>query len=565
MSNRHFLPDDLSISSWESIAQYYDNLKSRELNSEEEYLVWVKDLSELEAVVSEDAGWRYINMTVDTNDKDALAKYTLFVQEIQPKIAPYDDIFNKKLIDSAFSSALNSTGDEIYKKRINSSIRLFREANIELQSKIAEESQKYGSISGAQTIEFNGDDITMQQASVHLKSLDRSIREEVYRKMVDRRLQDREKLDELFNTLIQLRYKVAINADQENYRDYKFIELSRLDYNAQDCLNFHDSIELAVVPILTKLQNHRKEALGLDTLRPWDGEVDLEGKEALRPFTSGEDMINGTIELFSKIRPQYGEYLKTMKSTGHLDLESKKGKAPGGYNYPLYESGVPFIFMNSVGSHRDLVTMVHEGGHAIHSFLSRNLKLTAYKHLPSEVAELASMSMELISMEHWDMIFSDKDELKRAKREHIEKLFMILPWVATIDAFQHWIYTNPNHTNEERTAAWVEISDRFSSGVTDHTGLEDAKATAWQRQLHLYEVPFYYVEYAMAQLGAIAVWRNYKENPEKALDQYENALQLGYTKSIPEIYKTAGISFDFSKEYVSELMDFVSDQLDSLD
>lgn len=565
MSNRHFLPDDLRISSWESIAQFYDDLKNREIGNKAEYLAWVEDLSELEAVVSEDAGWRYIKMTVDTNDKEALARYTAFVQEIQPKIAPYDDIFNKKLINSPFADALNSSGDDIYKKRIQSSIQLFREANIELQAKIAEESQQFGAISGAQSIEVDGEDITMQQASVYLKSLDRQVREDVYRKMTERRLEDRDKLDELFNSLVSLRNQVAKNADQDNYRDYKFIELSRLDYTAEDCLRFHDSIEVAVVPILTKLQTHRKETLGLDTLRPWDGEVDLQGKEALKPFDSGEAMINGTIKLFTKIRPQYGEYLKTMKSMGHLDLESKKGKAPGGYNYPLYESGVPFIFMNSVGSHRDLVTMVHEGGHAIHSFLSRDLKLTAYKHLPSEVAELASMSMELISMEHWDMIFEDAEELKRAKREHIEKLFMILPWVATIDAFQHWIYTHPNHSVDERTNAWLEISDRFSSGVTDYSGFEEAKATAWQKQLHLYEVPFYYVEYAMAQLGAIAVWRNYKQNPEKALDDYEKALQLGYTKSIPEIYETAGISFDFSKEYVSELMDFVSSQLDALD
>jgi oligoendopeptidase F len=253
-----------------------------------------------------------------------------------------------------------------------------------------------------------------------------------------------------------------------------------------------------------------------------------------------------------------------MKAMGHLDLESRKGKAPGGYNYPLYEIGVPFIFMNSVGAQRDVITMVHEGGHAIHSFVTRDLEITDFKSTPSEVAELASMSMELISMEHWDVFYDDKDELKRAKQEQLEQTLKSLLWIGAVDKFQHWIYENPKHSVKERMDTWADIINEFSSKVVDWSGMEEIRKRGWQSQLHIYEVPFYYIEYGMAQLGAIAVWRNYKSDPEKALDAYEAALRLGYTKSIPEIYKTAGVEFNFSQGYVKELAQFVKKELDKI-
>jgi oligoendopeptidase F len=253
-----------------------------------------------------------------------------------------------------------------------------------------------------------------------------------------------------------------------------------------------------------------------------------------------------------------------MKEMGHLDLDSRIGKAPGGFNYPLYEIGVPFIYMNAAGTLRDLVTMVHEGGHAIHSFLTRDLELTEFKSVPSEVAELASMGMELISMDFWDEFFTNEDDLKRAQKEQLEKVISTLPWVAAIDKFQHWIYENPNHTEKERYDKWKEIMNTFGSAVVDWSGFEDVRSNLWQKQLHLFEVPFYYIEYGMAQLGAIALWRNYKQNPEKTIKQYKEALKLGYTKSIGEIYKTAGIEFNFTRNYVRELMHFVSDELKKL-
>ncbi|HZI23728.1 MAG TPA: M3 family oligoendopeptidase, partial [Chryseolinea sp.] len=422
----------------------------------------------------------------------------------------------------------------------------------------------YQQISGAMTVEVNGKELTLQQASVFLMSTDRQLREDVYNKVTNRRLQDHETLDSLFSTLIDLRHKVSVNAGFKNFRDYMFKALGRFDYSPQDCFNFHDAIQHEVVPILDEFSKDRKKALTVPALRPWDKAVDPEGREALKPFTNGKELTEKTIEVFRRLDPFLGQCISIMKEMGHLDLESRKGKAPGGYNYPLSEIGVPFIFMNATSTLRDMVTIMHEGGHAIHNFLTRDLELNDFKSTPSEVAELASMSMELISMDHWDVFFTDEAELKRAKREHLEDIIETLPWVATIDRYQHWLYENPAHSMETRKANWNRIFDQFADTVTDWSGLQDAKDYLWQKQLHLYEVPFYYIEYGMAQLGAVAVWRNFRENNAKGLQGYQNALKLGYMKSIPEIYKAANIKFDFSRGYIKELMNFVREELNRI-
>ena len=290
-------------------------------------------------------------------------------------------------------------------------------------------------------------------------------------------------------------------------------------------------------------------------------DVDTQGRNDLKPFKLGTELLDKSIACFEEIHPYFGFVLNTLKAKGYTDLDSRIGKAPGGYNYPLYESGVPFIFMNASGSLRDVITMVHEGGHAIHSMLTRDLDFIGFKDIPSEIAELASMSMELISMEHWNHFFSDKEELRRAKREQLEGVIETLPWIACIDSFQHWLYKNPNHTAAERTESWRKTFLNFSSSLVDWSENDNALEILWQKQLHLFEVPFYYIEYGMAQLGAIAVWRNYKANSATAIQQYMEALKLGYTTSIPEVYKAAGIRFDFSEKYIRELIDFVKNEM----
>jgi oligoendopeptidase F len=562
---RKFLAEDFKVTSWDTLKPFFDDLLDRKLESMSDLKKWFRDRSELESAISEDLAWRYINMTCYTENEEYRNRYQDFVENIQPQIAPVSDKLNKKAAASPFINDLaNVAGYDLMIRNLKKDIEIFREENVPLYTQISTEAQKYQQISGAMTVEINGKELTLQQASVFLMSTDRKLREEVYHKVATRRLQDKETLDNLFTRLVDLRHHVSVNAGFKNFRDYMFKSLGRFDYTPQDCFDFHDAIEHEVVPILDEFSKERKAALKIDALRPWDKAVDPEGREALKPFRNGKELTEKTIEVFRRLDPFLGQCLAIMKEMGHLDLESRKGKAPGGYNYPLSEIGVPFIFMNATSTLRDLVTIMHEGGHAIHNFLTRDLELNDFKSTPSEVAELASMSMELISMDHWDVFFSDETELKRAKREHLEDLIETLPWVATIDSYQHWIYENSKHTTEQRKENWNKIFDRFSDTVTDWSGLQDAKNYLWQKQLHLYEVPFYYIEYGMAQLGAIAVWRNFRQDPAKGLQGYQNALRLGYMKSIPEIYKAANIKFDFSRGYIRELMNFVRNELEKI-
>lgn len=561
---RHFLDQDLIIDSWKKVEPFFIDLKEREIASAKQLEKWLLDRSELEAALSEDFAWRYIKMTCDTTNQLLTDDYNVFVSEIDPHISPYSNELNSKLVESPFLNELDADTYRIYIRGVKKALELYREENIPLQTRIGIESQKYGAISGAMTVLWEGKEITLQMASSLMKDVNRKIREEVYLKIQKRKAVDTDALNDLYSELIRLRHQVAVNAGFKNYRDYKFAELGRFDYTVQDCFDFHDSISKAILPLAENADRERKKTMKLDALKPWDTEVDVEGKPALKPFSSASELIDKSIECFNIIQPDFGNYLEIMKEMAYLDLDSRIGKAPGGYNYPLYEIGVPFIFMNSVGTHRDLVTMVHEGGHAIHSFVTRDLLITDFKSFPSEVAELASMSMELISMEHWNVFFTNADELKRAKKEQLDKSLKTLLWIAAVDKFQHWIYENPTHTVEERMVQWTTVINQFTSKEIDFSGLDDVRARGWQGQLHIFEVPFYYIEYGMAQLGAIAVWRNYKKDPTKALKEYEAALRLGYTKSIPEIYKTAGIEFNFSPAYVKELAEFVKSELDKL-
>lgn len=562
---RKFLASDLLIDSWEKIEAYFKDLLDRKIESPDEFNRWLADCSELEAVLEEDLAWRYIRMTIDTRNEELSAAYKLFVSEIQPKIAPFEDLLNKKLIASPFISELEKDSSYfILFRKIRRELELYREANIPLQAEVAEKSQLYGALSAEQSIEHEGKRLTMQQAAVLLKEQDEQLRKTIFDKITTRRKEDIGKFDDLFDSLLKLRQQIALNAGYKNFRDYKLDAMGRFDYTLDDCRQFHQSVKEVIVPIVKIIQQSRLAKLGKDKFKPWDLEVDPEGKAPLKPFKTGEEMLSGTIAMFNRIDPYFGECLSTMNNMKHLDLDSKEGKAPGGYNYPLYEIGVPFIFMNAVGAQRDLVTMVHEGGHAIHSFLSRDLKLTGFKSLPSEVAELASMSMELLSMDEWREFYGNEDDLKRAKREQLEGIIKILPWIAQVDEFQHWLYEHPDHTRDERTNHWLKLSKEYGTGLTDWTGYEEVLATSWQRQLHIFEVPFYYIEYGIAQLGALGIWKNSLENKEKAIENYKAALRLAYTRSIPEIYSIAGVTFDFSSRNMAELADFVENQLRKL-
>lgn len=561
---RHYLPADFVVKDWQSLQPHFAELLERPIENRQQLEAWLKDLSELEAVVNEDACWRQIRMTCDTEDKSLEEAFNYFMLEIQPQLQPYADKLNRKLVESPFATELDQAKYFTFLRNVRKNIDLFREANIPLQAALNVDAQKFGSIAGKMTVEVNGKEFTLQQAARFLEDPDRSLRESVYRKIANRRLQDKEELNQLYSDLLQKRHQVAVNAGFANYRDYRFLELGRFDYTKEDCFQFHDAVKLHVMPLVDQLYAAKRKKLGVDKLRPWDVEAEPEGIQPLRPFKDGEELLQKTIACFNRLKPFFADCLRKMKEMGHLDLESRKGKAPGGYNCPLAESGAPFIFMNAAGQLDDVTTMVHEGGHAIHSFLTHSLELHGFKEYPTEIAEVASMSMELFSMHYWDEFFNSPEELTRAKEQQLERVITIFPWIATIDKFQHWVYENPTHTLEERAESWVRIQDEFTSKEIDITGLEDIRRYTWQRQLHLFEVPFYYIEYGIAQLGAIGLWQQYKNDKVQAITNYISALSMGGMQKLPELFERAGLKFDFSPAYISGLMKFVKEEMEKI-
>jgi len=561
---RHFLPDDYILTDWTSLEPYFQELEQRPLDTRAALEKWLLDMSELEAVLSEDACWRQIRMTCDTENKSLEEAFNYFCMEIQPKIQPYTDRLNRRLVENPHTQELDPKDYFTYLRSVQKRIELFREANIPLYAEASVLAQQFGVISGKMTVEVSGNEYTLQQASKFLESPDRSLREDVYRKIQGRRAQDKDALNDLYTKLIQIRNRQALNAGFANYRDFKFEELGRFDYTKEDTFRFHEAVREYVVPLVNRINEKKRKKLGLDSLRPWDVEAEPDGIKPLRPFTNADDLLTKTIACFNRLNPFFGDCLHTMLKMGRFDLESRKGKAPGGYNCPLAETGAPFIFMNASGQMGDLTTMVHEGGHAIHSFLTHPLKLSAFKEYPMEIAEVASMSMELFTMDHWDLFFDAKNDLARAKEHQLERVITIFPWIATIDKFQHWIYENPFHSLEERKEKWMEILEEFSSHSVDWKGLEEFREYGWQKQLHLFEVPFYYIEYGIAQLGALGLWMQYKRNKEKALQNYIQALSLGGTRTLPELYEAAGLKFNFAKEQIRPLMDFVGEEMEKI-
>ena len=559
---RHFIPAGFAVRNWESLEPFFRELLERNIDDKPSMEQWLKDQSELEAVVNEDLCWRQIRMTCDTENKSLEEAFNYFCTAIQPRIQPFADALNKKLVNHPLCRELDTEKYFTYLRSLRKNIELFREENIPIQAELSVMQQQYGVISGKMTVTVNGTEYTLQQASKFLESRDRTLREDVYRKINERRLQDKDILDTLFDQLIERRNREAHHAGFPNYRDYRFKELGRFDYTAADCYAFHDAVKQHVLPLVNMIYQKKKERLGLETLRPWDVEAEPAGTAPLHPFNTSDELIERSIACFTRLRPFFGECLTKMRELMHLDLESRMGKAPGGYNCPLAESGAPFIFMNAAGQMHDVTTMVHEGGHAIHSFLAHHLELNGFKEYPTEMAEVASMAMELFSMDEWDTFFDDAANLNRAKEHQLERVITIFPWIAIIDKFQHWLYEHPAHTHIERTERWTEILNEFKDDVIDYSGLEAYRSNAWQRQLHLFEVPFYYIEYGIAQLGAIGMWMQYKKNKQMAMDNYCNALALGGTKTLPELFRTAGLEFDFSPEKIKVLMEFVKAEME---
>lgn len=561
---RRFLPQDFTLTTWEALEPYTKELENRSLDTLEDYQRFLDDSDELSRVMGENSAWRYIRMTCNTADKEIEQAYHYLIEHIMPKAAEFGNVINNKMAQSPFSKEVNDTGFALMMRKIQSEIEIFRDENIPLSSEADQVSAEFVKLNGAMKVTLDGEEMPLQKAADRLFWTDRAKREEAWTAIGARRYEDREKLDDIYDRLVGLRHKIALNAGFENYRDYAFKAKKRFDYGPKECYDFHEAIEQAVTPLVREINVTQAKELGLEKLRPWDGAVDPKGRPPLKAFESAEDLIEKSLVMYKDLDPLFHDTVQMMKDQNKLDLASRLNKAPGGYMYPLGESKVPFIFANATQKVDDLVTYVHEVGHAVHEIAKRDLRLEEYGNYPSEVAELASMSMELLTMDQWNLFFPKEDDLVRAKYDHLERTISLLPWIAQVDAFQHEIYLKPELSPQERHALWSSIQQRYNTNTVDWTGFEHLQKTMWHKQGHIFDVPFYYIEYGIAQLGALQVWRNYKQDKKQALEQYKNALALGYTKSIPEIYETAGIKFDFSAKMLKELMSFVQKEMAAL-
>ncbi len=571
-----FVPAQIDCTRWEAIEPLAKALLARPVSSLADLEAWLIDRGELEAAISEAGSFLYINMTCDTDSKADQDSYAAFIESIPPKYKPLSFQLDERQVDLSARFALPSAPGDRYQvltRGVKVEADLFRAENVPLQTELALLSQKYDQIAGAMSVQFDGEEKTLPQMARYQEVTDRSVREAAWKAVATRRLADREAFDGIYDEMIGLRHKVATNAGFADYSKYAFKERHRFDYTERECRAFHEACEKAVVPMVRRLNAKRQAALGVSTLRPWDLSVDIKGRAPLRPFDNGNQLQTKAVEVMRRLDPRLGKMLASMgdgsntngvRSGQSLDLDSRKGKAPGGYQSMLDRRRVPFIFMNAAGLSNDVVVMLHEAGHAFHSMLAEREPLLAYRSAPIEFCEVASMSMEMLCLPHLDVFYPDPADLARACRQQLFRATTLLPWIAQIDAFQFWIYTNPQHTREQRTKAWLDLDARLGTSV-DWSGLEETRASLWQRQLHLFGHPFYYIEYGIAQLGALQLWLiSLEQSPAKAIELYHRAMSLGGSKPLPQLFEAAGLKFDFGPDIVKRLVDRAEAELDKL-
>ena len=559
---RKFVPALVNWSDWKQIEPLFDALEKRglECKSTEEFEQWLLDSSELMAALDEESSRRYIAMTCHTDNADAEKAYLHFVEHIEPNLKPRQFKLSEIYLKHPARKQLPKQRYEVFDRDRQVHVDLFRQENVPLQTEEAKLGQQYQKLTGSLTVQFRGEEKTLVQMGRYLEEPDRAVRQEAWELVARRRLQEAEKFEDIFEKLVKFREQIARNAGFKNYLEYAFKDMRRFDYTPEDCLKFHGAIEKEIMPLNRALQAKRRKDLGLEKLRPWDLAVDPFNRPPLRPFEKVEDMVAKTQKIFERMDHDLAQGFNTMQTMRLLDLANRKGKAPGGYQSTLNEARLPFIFMNAVGVHRDVETILHEAGHAFHALATRNEDLYSYRSAPIEFCEVASMSMELLGDEFIEEFYAPEDG-KRARREHLEGIIKFFPWMATIDAFQIWIYQNPGHSPRDRTAFWLKLVQRFGDDV-DWTGYEDVRAHAWHRQLHVFLHPFYYVEYGIAQLGALQVWANSKKDKAKALNAYKRGLALGGSRPLPELFQAADCRLAFDTGTIKPLVDLVRRELD---
>jgi oligoendopeptidase F len=558
---RTWLPRDLDFDNWARLAPLFDELESEARS--QDLRTWLQHWSEFESAWNEEGSRRYVAMTCDTENPDKERKYLHLETVISPLAKPRWQTLKKLYLEHPRRSSLPRRIYGVMDRFIVNEFELFRDANIPLEARDAELRQRYQKLTGAMTATYEGREQTLQQLGRYLEENDRPRRQEVWELIAARRLKDRDALEDLYDQMVRLRTEIGRNAGFRDYRDYAFRARGRFDYTPADCIAFHQANETVVVPALRKRHERRRRLMGLDVLRPWDLSVDAQGRAPLRPFKSMKQLMDGCGRIFRKVHPDFARMFNFIRSKGYLDLDSRKGKAPGGYQTVFEVERVPFIFSNAVGLHGDVETLLHEGGHSFHSLQCRHLEPRFNRDYPTEFAEVASMGMELLGQPFLEEFYTRKDA-DRARAGHLEDLLRTYTWVATIDAFQHWVYTHPEHSRQDRREAWLDLRRRLG-GAEDWTGYEEAQGYSWHRQLHLFTVPFYYIEYGIAQTGALQVWRNAKKDRKAAIAKYRAGESLGWTRPLPELFRASGLKFDFGEKTLRPLIRLALADLEKMD
>lgn len=565
-SKRTFLPQNLDISQWQNLKPYYDKLENETIKNKEELKSWLKHCDELGDAVDEYMTRLGINTTTKTNDEDTAKAYEKFVTLLQPGILAYENKFKLKLTDSPFFEEIDEEDFFPAFRKIKSDLETYNAENDTLLGDEAILQNKYTQIIGTQTFNYEGKQLPLDRLSVLLEDRDRTKREQIFQIASEVLLQDSEKLDDLLSKLIAIRHKIAKNAGFDNYNSYKFAEWGRFDYSIEECRQMYSSIADIVVPMEIQIKEERKRLLQLDVLRPWDSQVPLTDRPPLKPSENTEELLNKTIQCFNHIDEYFGTGLARMKETGNFDLDPRINKMKGAaYTTYLTETKVPFILHNNNNTASDLNTLIHEGGHAIHSMLCADMEYSFFRDVPLEIAEVASKAMELISMEFWGIFYLNPEDLKQAKKAKLKEIIKVLPFYSMAETFQLWMYENPTHSTEERHNKWTEYHRQYTGGIIDYSGYENIFSSGFQKNMAIYTLPLYMAAYCFSDFGAIALWRNYKKDPVLALEQYKTALSLGNTRTVPELYKAAGIEFNFSPAYIKELMDFLKQQIAELE
>lgn len=560
---RSFLPADSRMNSWADIQPYYEKLLHEPCDTAQALEQWLANWSELESSIGEEYSLRSIRSSCHTDDAEAEKAYLTYVQEVIPQCEPVVFELQKKLLASPALASLDQDRYGVFLKSRRTDVELFRQENVELQTQDAILGQQYDKLCGEQTVIFDGQIQTLPMVAKNLEETDGELRERAWKQITLRRMADTETMEDIFDKMLALRHQMALNAGLASFVEFQFQRMHRFDYTPEDCMEFHRAVENHVVPLARKIQARRRELLGVSSLNPWDLAVDPEGRQPIRPFKTAQELLDGTNRVFGAVAPEFAEDFGILRDNQLLDLESRKGKAPGGYQCTLDEVRLPFIFMNAAGTNGDVFTLIHEGGHAFHALASREEPLLAYRSAPIEFCEVASMGMEMMAMEHLEA-FYEGDDAQRARRMHLEQVVTLLPWIARVDAFQHWLYKNPSHSREERAAQWLALDERFGEALDWPEEFQSWRRVSWVSKLHFFRVPLYYIEYGIAQLGALQLWANYKKNRGEAVAAYRRGLSLGGSRPLPELFGASGLRLAMTSDVIAPLMESVEKSLRSL-